>query len=154
MLTCQTKYHGEIEYTEDALMRFAGGLPGFEEQTTFLPIEIPSARPIVFLQSVSSPDLCFVTLPVLVVEAGYVLKLRPEDLAAIGLPSDRQPRLGADVLCLAILTIQENVPTTANLMAPVVMNLRTRQAVQAICSNMSYTHQHPFLKEAVREAVC
>jgi len=152
-MICQTKYHGDIEYSDDALIRFAAGLPGFEEETAFLPIEMPAARPIVFLQSVLQPDLCFVTLPVLVVSPEYKLSLLPSDLEALGLAPDRQPRLGDDVLCLAILTIQENGPTTANLLAPVVMNLQTRQAVQAICPDGGYTHQQPFLTPAA-EPVC
>ena len=153
MSTCLTRYLGEIEYTDDVLIRFADGLPGYEEETAFLPIEIPSARPIVFLQSIANPDLCFVTLPVLVVDPGYVLRLRPDDLAAVGLAPGCRPELGVNVLCLAIVTIQEHGPTTANLMAPVVMNLRTRQAVQAICAQAGYSHQHPFLA-ACLEAAC
>jgi flagellar assembly factor FliW len=149
MPSCLTRHHGEIEYDDGALIRFAEGLPGFEDEREFLPIEVPSARPIVFLQSVHSRDLCFVTLPVFTIDPGYELLLSPESLRALGLPEARQPRIGEDVLCLAIVTIQEDGPTTANLMAPVVMCLRTHRAVQAIRDDDAYSHRHVFLEQAV-----
>lgn len=149
MPTCLSLHHGEIDYAEDAVMRFAGGIPGFEEETAFLPIEVPSARPIVFLQSLTTPDLCFVTLPVFVVDQEYELELSAESRAAIGLPDDLQPRIGENVLCLVVVTIQDDGPTTANLMAPVVMDLRTRRAVQAIREDGVYSHRHCFLEAPV-----
>jgi flagellar assembly factor FliW len=149
MPKCLSLHHGEIEYAEDTVMRFAGGLPGFEEETAFLPIEIPSARPIVFLQSLSTPDLCFVTLPVFVVDQDYKLALPAESRAAIGLAHNSQPRIGEDVLCLVLVTIQDDGPTTTNLMAPVVMDLRTRRAVQAIREDGVYSHRHVFLEAPV-----
>lgn len=149
MPMCLSLHHGEIEYAEDAVMRFAGGIPGFEEETAFLPIEIPTARPIVFLQSLSTPELCFVTLPVFVVDQDYELALSAESRAAIGLPPDFEPRIGEDVLCLVLVTIQDDGPTTINLMAPVVMDLHTRRAVQAIREDGVYSHRHAFLETPV-----
>lgn len=153
MAQCLTKFHGEVEYSEDATFHFANGLFGFESETRFLPVEVPAARPIVFLQSLASPGLCFVTLPILVVDQNYRLAVKPEDLAEVELPEDRQPVIGEDVLCLAILTIQKSGPTTANLLAPVMVNLRNRKAVQAISLETGYSHRHIFL-EPSRETVC
>ena len=46
---------------------FPEGLPGFERERRFLPLEMPDQHPLVFLQSAATPALCFVTLPVLAV---------------------------------------------------------------------------------------
>jgi flagellar assembly factor FliW len=153
MPVCKTKYHGILEYEPDSEIHFPGGLFGFERETHFVPIEQPFARPIIFLQSLNNPDLCFVTLPVLVVDRGYTLTLDDHDLRSLGLPVARQPRIGEDVLCLVTVVMQENGPTTANLLAPLVMNLRTRVAVQAIGAGAAYSHRHPFL-ESAEELVC
>ena len=141
MPQCLTKYHGEMNYDEQAALYFARGLFGFEAETRFVSIEQPALRPLVFLQSLTTPDLCFVTLPVFVVDRKYSLLVREEDLEAVGLPTDRQPEIGADVLCLAIVSIQQGGPTTANLLAPVVVNRQNSRAIQAISLNRKHTHQ-------------
>jgi len=134
-----------MEYSEDAVIAFS---------RRFLPIEIPEIRPLVFLQSLFTPNLCFLSLPVLVVDPGYRLAMSPEDVEAIGLPAERAPRIGEDVLCLTLLTVQEKQPTTANLLAPVVVSLRDRRAVQAISADPAYSHRHIFLEPCEEEAVC
>ncbi len=142
MPICATKYHGQMTYEEPSVVSFASGLFGFESETRFLLIEQPSLHPIVFLQSLQTSDLCFISLPVFVVERDYCLTLSEKDCERLGTPSGRQPRIGEEVLCLALIAIQPDGPTTANLMAPVVMNLATRRAIQAI-SSTEYSHRHP-----------
>ncbi len=142
---CLTKYHGEMEYDERAMLHFARGLFGFEQETRFLPIEQTALRPLIFLQSLSTPELCFISVPVSWVDKEYSLFLDPEDLEAVGLPTDRQLLIGTDVLCLAIVCIQRGGPTTANLLAPVVVNKRNSEAIQAVSLNRKHTHQVPLL---------
>lgn len=83
-----------------------------------------------------------------VVDRDYQLELSDGDLQALGLPVSRQPIVGTDVLCLTLVSIHDGGPTTANLLAPVVVNLETRKAVQAISANPAHSHQHPFLEAA------
>ena len=64
----------------------------------------------------------------------------------MGLPLDRQPRLGNEVLCLAVLSLRETGPT-ANLLAPVVVNLSNYRAVQALAPESNYSHQHALVPE-------
>ena len=153
MPKCLTKSHGEIEYSEDVVMHFPEGLFGFESETRFLPIEVPGLHPLLFLQSVDRQALCFITLPILVIDPAYRLTLSPADLELAGMPPGHQPAIGEDVLCLAILTLHKDAPATANLIAPLVMNLRTRQAVQAIVCEGEYSHQH-IVPASSPEAVC
>jgi flagellar assembly factor FliW len=148
-----TKYHGEIDYDEQAAFHFPRGLFGFAAETRFLPIEQPALRPLVFLQSLSTRELCFISLPIFVLDREYSLFLKPGDLAALGLRVERQPIIGIDVLCLAIVCIQEGGPTTANLLAPVVVNLQTSVAIQAVSLNQKYSHQAP-LPVPTEEMAC
>lgn len=149
MAACQTKYDGIIEFTDDSVFVFPEGLIGFEGEISFLPLQPPGAEPLVLLQSTITPELCFIALPVRVVDPEYQLAIVPEDLPRLGLPANRQPAIGADVLCLALITIHDGGEgTTANLLAPVVVNLKTRRAVQCISSDPGHSHQHPFLAPA------
>ena len=151
MTVCATKYFGSTEYASAAVVHFPTGLPGFETEYNFLPLNIAGQEPLVFLQSVQRPDLCFVTLPVLTVDAGYRLEMAEQDLETIGLDPSIQPVAGTDVLCLTILTISEN-EVTANLLAPIVVNLRNGRAVQAVAPAHQYSHRYPVRQS--QEALC
>jgi flagellar assembly factor FliW len=120
-------------------------LPGFEANKTFRLTESQTQAPLLFMESVSAPDLTFLLLPVALVDPQYDATLSPDDLGILGSEQD------SPLLCLAILTVADELPPTANLLAPVVVNPQTGRAVQAIRSDTRYSHQHPLL---VPEAAC
>ncbi|HTP88016.1 MAG TPA: flagellar assembly protein FliW [Bryobacteraceae bacterium] len=153
MPECRTKYFETMEYTGDSVIRLPNGLPGFEQECEFVLIDQPINRPLVFVQSLATPDLCFVALPVLSVDPEYRLLISPEDLEAMGLNASAQPAIGKDVACLVIVSFGEDRLMTANLLAPLVINLSTRVAVQTIQSSSNYSHRHPLLTEEP-EPVC
>ena len=84
-------------------------------------------KPLIFMQSLEQPELCFLGLPIRSVDPGYRLHISEEDLLSLELSPDRQPEIGAEVLCLALVSLSENHPPTANLLAPIVVNLKTRR---------------------------
>jgi flagellar assembly factor FliW len=147
----ETRKFGRISYEEESQIDFPAGLPGFEDRRRFLALQLPDTNPLVFLQSLEDPDLCFMTLPVLSVESRYRLRLCGEDLGRLGFTGGRQPRIGIDVLCLAMLSIRASGPT-ANLLAPVVVNVANLKAVQAVMADSGYSHQHAL--SAQEAAVC
>ncbi len=137
-----TTHIGRISYTEKDILEFPAGLPGFEQERAFLSVEVAAAKPLILLQSMATPGLCFMTLPVLSIEPGYRLNMAHEDLRTIGLPEDVQPAIGVDVVCVAIVTMSEKKPPTINLLAPLVVNMKTGRGVQAIQVDSNYSHQH------------
>jgi len=147
----ETRKFGRISFDKQSEIEFPAGLPGFEARRRFLAIKLPDTDPLVFLQSLEDPDLCFVTLPVSAVDPRFRLRLSEEDLEVLGIAGGRQPRLGPDVLGLAIVSIRASGPT-ANLLAPVVVNVANLKAVQAVLADSGYSHQHPILPQEA--AVC
>ncbi len=141
MPTISTKYFGEMSYDHEALFVFPTGLPAFEDEHEFLPIEIERSRPLLFLQSVAQANLCFIALPVLVADPRYELAVSSDDLETIQLDRRRQPRIGNEVLALTLICCRENHPPTANLMSPIVINLANRLAVQAVRDDFRYSHE-------------
>jgi flagellar assembly factor FliW len=148
---CETRYFGPVEYNEESVMVFPEGIPAFEQEKRFLVMRQPVSEPLVFLQSVANPNVCFATLPVAAACPGYRLRMAPEDLEALGLEKGRQPAIGRDVLCLTILSLTEDAPPTVNLLAPIVVNVHTLRARQAIQSNSRYSHREVL---PLREAAC
>ena len=140
MPQCQTRYFGSLNYQLTTVLEFPRGVPGFEHERRFIAINQPQTQPLVYLQSLATPSLCFVTLPVQLIDADYRLELSDEDAETIGLAGGAVV-IGSSVLCLAVVSIRET-GVTANLMAPLVVSLATRVAVQAISASGRYSHQH------------
>jgi flagellar assembly factor FliW len=148
---CETRYFGPVEYNEESVMVFPEGIPAFEQEKRFLVMRQPVSEPLVFLQSVANPNVCFATLPARAACPGFQLHMAPEDLDALGLERGRQPAIGRDVLCLTILSVTENAPPTVNLLAPIVVNVHTLRARQAIQTSSRYSHREVL---PLREAAC
>jgi len=137
-----SKNLGAITWDRASEVEFPCGLPGFEDRHRFVAVHFTHTDPVMFLQSVDDTALCFITLPVRAVQFDYRLVVSEEDLELVGLPKDRQPRIGEDVNCLAVLSLGE-AGGTANLLAPVIINLKNLKAVQAVAQEGGYSHQHP-----------
>lgn len=128
---------GSIVFDPGQVIRFPAGLPAFEHETEFLLVEREATAPVVFLQSVLTPDLAFITLPVAALAPDYPLALSPEDNLALGGEPDP-----ASLLTLAIVTVGQSRRPTANLMAPVVIDTARRCGAQLLQPASGYSHVH------------
>ena len=146
MPVIDTKNFGKLSFEPDSELEFPGGLPGFDSLRRFIAVRFAESDPLVYLQSLEDPGLCFITMPILSVDPLYKLKVSGEDLDQLGLPQACQPRIGEDVLCLTVLSVRETGPT-ANLLAPIVVNLRNRKAVQAVAPESEYSHQFALMPQ-------
>jgi flagellar assembly factor FliW len=145
-----TKFFGKCDCDSNALFSFPAGLPGFEDQTSFFFLTIPGSEPLFFLQSASMRDLCFILLPVLVVDPHYRLELTSEELSDLQFSPLEEPAIGPDVLCAAIVSSGAGEAPTVNLMAPIVVSLETKIGIQAIHGESGYSHRHRLpLEEAL-----
>jgi flagellar assembly factor FliW len=140
MQRCQTTHFGSLEYAAASTVVFNEGMPGFEAERCFVVVQRPDHHPLVFLQSIQTPSLCFPALPAQVVNPQFQLRLDETDLASLELTTAHS--IAGQTLCLALIAIHENDPT-ANLLAPVVINLTTRAAAQCIDPDMRYSHRTP-----------
>lgn len=142
MPSVETKYFGSLAYAEESVFEFPHGLPGFDAENAFVLIETAESAPLVFLQSLVRPSLCFLAFPVQVVDRNYRLAVAPEDLETLELDISRQPVLGSEAVVLALVSLHDGFAATANLMAPIVLNVKTRRGLQAIRRDRLYSHQH------------
>lgn len=140
MMQLATRFFGALECSEESLVTFPSGIPPFVDQQKFVVISSEDS-PVVFLQSATTPELCFLTVPIQILDPGYRVQIEPFDREALQL--DAEPG-GADQLTyLAILTIPEQGSPSANLAAPVVINAARHIAVQAVRSDRVYSHAQP-----------
>jgi len=152
MPTLSTRYFDQLEYSDHAPFQFAAGIPGFESHTSFVFIQQPRTNPLVFMQSLHDPAVCFIGLAATVVDPDYRLELTPEEAAALGLPG-AEIAADTELLSLVLLTLAENTEPVANLMSPIVLNPRTRRGIQAIQLGSNYSLRHPLALES-QAATC
>lgn len=138
----ESPYFGTVSYQPDAVIHFPLGLPGLEGERQFLLIEQAVNKPVVFLQSLANAGLCLAALPVSSILPGYQLSLSAEDTAALGLPVGSAGAGDPELLCLAVVSLEQDVTATANLLAPIVVHWR-RRAVQSVPVRSGYSHRHP-----------
>jgi flagellar assembly factor FliW len=150
----QSKFFGNVSFHGHDLFHFPIGLPGFEGEKEFVGIEIPDQRPVLYLQSTASQDLCLITMPVRACLNEYQLDVTPEERQLIGLEDTGLLTIGFEVACMAIVTVDESGEPTANLAAPLVMNLATRRCVQSFQAESDYSFQHRLSGSAEPVAVC
>ena len=141
----RTKCLGEVECPPHAVFTFPFGIPGFEDERAFVLLERPGAQPLMFMQSVATPELCLILMPILAADPHYKLRLAAEDLAALGLPARKQPRMGKDILCAVVVCAggDDRPAPTANLLAPIVVNLKRQIGIQVIQTQVHYSYRHP-----------
>ena len=138
----QSRWLGEIESDARSELIFPAGIPGFENDRRILPVEIPSQRPLVYLQSLIHPEVCFAALPVFVIDPGFRLHLSDEERLLLQLPAGCDPEVGIEVLCLALL-MSSGDEVRVNLNAPVVINLHNSRGIQSIATDCASGYFRP-----------
>ena len=134
----RTKYFGEVECAPEEALHFPNGLFGFEEEKEFylLPFE-GSGGSLLCFQSAATPQLAFVAMDPFSLRHDYHPALPEGELRSLG--AERIEELCFYTLCVVRQPVGES---TVNLRCPVVINPRTRQAIQVILESGEYQMPH------------
>jgi flagellar assembly factor FliW len=138
-----SKYFGSFDLREREIVHFPGGLPGFEDQTQYAALSIPGQEPILYLQSLTRPELCLITLPARVFDSSYRVELNSEERETLSLPAEGSLRIGSEIACQVIVTVDENREPLANLAAPLIINLACHRGIQVFQAAAQYSFRHP-----------
>lgn len=144
----ETTRFGSLEVKESDIVNFPVGLYGFEKERDFirLPFNPNVDSPMEWLQSLQTPGLAFVITDPFVYISDYSVKLTEGDKAHI------RYELGNTLMTRAIVTVPENfLEMTANLVAPIVINLNAGVARQFVLTSMEYDTRHFLFPQEVRE---
>ncbi|KMY55508.1 flagellar assembly protein FliW [Bacillus sp. FJAT-27231] len=133
----ETKYHGQVEIEKEAILAFHHGIPGFVEEKQFTLLAFSDNDAFFVLQSMKTPQLGFIIANPFAFFPDYDIELDNATVEALEL---QKPE---DAAVYTILTVREPFnETTANLQAPVVINMSNRKAKQAILNENRYHTRH------------
>ncbi|MGM0754081.1 MAG: flagellar assembly protein FliW [Bacillota bacterium] len=136
-MNIDTKYHGAIDIHSEEVLIFDHGIPGFGEEKQFILLPLPENEWFHILQSVATPQLGFVVTDPFVFFKEYDFELDQASVELLENPSEKE------VQVLSILTVRETLhESTANLQAPIIINLANRKGKQVILNNTDYQTKH------------
>ena len=142
-----TSRFGELEVDEEKVVHFQNGIPAFENEHEFIVLPYDEESPYYFMQSLKSPDLAFLlTIPFLFFP-DYTFEIDDATIHELDVKSYDK------LLYYSMITIPNGSIRymTANLLAPVVINIDNMQAKQVVLEKSNYTTKHRLFPEPAKK---
>ena len=122
-----TKFLGEVEIKESEILTFEQGLLGLPENKQFILLALDSDLPLALLQSIDQQEIGFVVAFPFAFKQDYAFDLSEEDKEQLQIEKEE------DVVVYSVVTLKESFQdSTLNLLAPIVINNRTKLAKQIV----------------------
>jgi flagellar assembly factor FliW len=138
----ETGRFGQLTVGNDESITIPQGILGFPELTKFCLVDPGDETLILWLQSQQDSKIAFPVLEPKVFRPDYAARLSSAELRELKLENVNQSAV------FAILTIPEDATLmTANLKAPIVINLKEQQAKQVVLQENEYSIKHLMFKE-------
>lgn len=129
---------GTCTYRESEVLTFPWGLPGFGSLRRFLALNLEGQQNFVWLQSLDDVDVALPTADPWSIFGDYAPHLPPYAMSSLDL---KRPE---DFATLCVVVVSPGaVEMTMNLLAPIVVNLRTRIGRQITLETGGYSVRTP-----------
>lgn len=136
-----SKYHGVVNYSEEDIIFFKNGLPGFEYLKKFIVFPLKDNDSFSIIHSIEE-DLGIILISPFIVKENYEFKLEENILEELKI---KEPN---EVMVYTTVTLNSNIEKiTTNLKAPIVINRFSKLGKQIIIDNESYKIKEPIFKE-------
>lgn len=137
-----TTRFGELEVSPDEVIHFPEGILGFGDLKRYCLVDPADETLILWMQSLEEPSIAFPVLEPRIYKTDYIVKLSAQELKQLQLENINQS------IVFTILTIPRDVSQmTANLKAPIVINLRDQIGKQVVLQENEYTLKHLMFRE-------
>ena len=132
---------GTFEVPPPSVLHFAQGLVGFPQYRRYVVLDHRPGSPFKWMLSIDDPEIAFA-----VADPGDLVADYQAPLTLAARLLDAEP----DALALFVIVTIPSDPTrmTVNLMAPVVVDLRTREARQIILDDPRCPPDHRVVRES------
>jgi flagellar assembly factor FliW len=136
-MNISTVFFGDLQVEEKDTITFKQGIPGFEGLTQYTIIQPDEGIPFLYLQSLDLGELSFLVTNPFLSFKNYDFEL-PEFVQ-----EELQIEQPEDVQVWSIVTVNEDFSNvTVNLLAPIIVNYKSRLAKQIILHDTEYKVKH------------
>ena len=135
----KTTRFGELLFSPEQTVSLPLGMVGLAELRNYVLFQHRADSPFYWLQSIERPDLAFVLVNPLLFEPNYQVTIAKSDRDLLDIKNPKTIQIWV------VVTIPHGSPQkmTANLKAPVVLNIENRKMAQIILENAAYEVKHP-----------
>ncbi len=139
MIVNTTRF-GKLTIDEDKVINFPFGIPGFPELHKWCILTPDGQLGISWLQAVKDADVALLVADPDSLFPEYNAEIDERDLGPIGVTISPDNPEVPDLVMRVVLTVdRDNGVVTANLRAPIVFNIGTRQAIQIALRRGDYS---------------
>ena len=136
---------GSVEIDEAKLIIFDEGIPGLEEYRKYSLLQFEESYPIIWLQSVEDSGICLPVLDTFAVLSEYVFDIDDAEVKELKLNGPEELQV------VSVLVIPDDIQRmTANLAAPIIINIATGKAKQIILPGSDYNVRVPVFADICR----
>ncbi len=142
-----TAKFGKIEIDKKSIFNFVIPIIGFNDLKKYTIIDYKSDSPFKWLQSVEDMELAFPVTLCSFFGIDYQFDIPDEEAEKIGIES------ADDVLVFNIANIPSSNPqgATINMLAPIVVNLQNKKAMQIILKNTNFEVRYKLFERENQE---
>lgn len=143
MAEIESRLLGTVEASEEKLYHFNGTILGFEDYDEFYLLDMDNDGTFKVLQSKDNKDTSFILIDPFTVFSDYRPDIHDDDIKSLQIEKE------SDILLLTIITVpnEDFKQMTANLLGPVVFNLRLHKGKQCIAIGDTYNTRHYVISE-------
>lgn len=129
------------EMPEEVIITFPDGLIGCEGWKSFVLQDTEEVGSFKLLQSLDDQRISFVVTDPYLLLPDYSFEMTEADVNTVGLerPGD------ALVLCILVVKLKPELSVTANLLGPLVINVKRQSGVQVILPQSGYSARFPVM---------
>lgn len=147
-MTINTTRFGQVEVNPEDTILFPEGILGFGELRQFILIDDPTDEIFAWLQSCEEPAIAFPVLEPELFAGNFKITLARSDYEALKMADLEKARL------YCIVTIPDDpAQMTANMKAPVVINVATRIARQCVLQDNQLAIREPIFAKLQQRVV-
>lgn len=144
-MNIKTAYMGEITIDPSDILSFEHGIPGFEEEKSFVLIPLEAKSIFQILQSTKTESLVFILTTPYAISSNYNFELDEATEKALNIKSEN------DLAVFSIVSLKDTLAnSTVNLKAPIVLNTNNKKAKQVILDNEDFSIRHKLSLESVK----
>jgi len=146
-LELTTTRFGTIQYQKSDIIWMVRPFLGFDDLKRFVIVSLVGQEPFKWFQSLEDSSTAFLMIDPLFFKHDYVVEVNPKDVEML------QARKPDDVALFVLVTIPNGKPQrmSANLQAPLAVNLKNNHGAQLVLSDSSYDIAHSIFGEIERK---
>jgi flagellar assembly factor FliW len=143
-MSFQTRLFGTIDVPEERVIRFKDGIPGLECMRRSILIRDEKTLPFYWLQSLEDGDTYLPVISPFIIDETYTASVEDNALEEVELVREE------DLLVVVVAVIpQEVTKMTANMAAPLIINISKNAGKQIILDKPEWQMRQP-----IYDAVC